>query len=178
MSLTAQAGGDVSTSLPLFGNVHLSYAKGGFYTPAKSEFAGRVNMTSKNYDLSCETLTFLFGTPKGKAAGRPVLTRATAKPAAGAQIVADVRRPDALHPLDSQAFHVVADQAVYVPENSRPGGVRVDFTGHVHVTTTAGFLTGPSDTTTDHFTLWLGKGDDYPQFETGPAEISATPAKQ
>ncbi len=178
LPLPAQTGGGTSTSLPIFGDVHLSYTKGGLYTPTKSQVSGQVKMTSENYDLFCETLTFLSDTPKGKADGRPALTRATAKPAAGGQVIADVRRPDAKNPADRQTFHILADQAVYVPEPSRPGGVRVDFTGHVRVTTTAGFLAGPSGTKTDHFTLWLGKGDDYPQFETGPAEISATPAQQ
>ena len=168
----------------------MTYTKGGVFntTTGYAQVAGRVRMTSKDYDLSCETLTFLSEKPKGKAGGRPALVKVTAEPAAGAQVTADVRRPDSLppdapapdesRPSGGQAFHVVADHVAYVPENTRPGGVRVNFTGHVRVTTTAGFLSGPSVTTTDQATILLGQGDDYPQIETGPAHITATPAQQ
>lgn len=173
-SLRAQSG--AGPAAPIFGDVKMTYTKPGVWTPTYALFPGHVRMTSKNYDLSCETLTILSA--KGQAGGRPVVTSVTAKPAAGGQVAADVRRPDALNPLNSQAFHVLADRAVYIPERSRPDGVRVDFTGHVQVITTAGFLDGPSVTKTDRFTLRLGQGDDYPQIETGPAEITATPAQQ
>jgi len=171
-SLPAQSGARTSATLPVFGNVHLQYTKGGSYTPTRAQVSGQVRLTSENYDLSCETLTFVSDKPKGKAGGRPALSRATAKPAAGEQVVADVRRP-----LEGQTFHVLADQAVYVPEPSRPGGVRIDFTGHVKVVTNSGFLAEPSVTTTDHATILLGQGDDYPQLETGPAQITATPVQ-
>lgn len=179
-SLAAQAGTATSLSVPLFGKVDLVYLTRGDFntTTGYGRAVGRVRLTSEDYDLSCETLTFLPEKPKDKAGGRPVLARVTAEPAAGAQVTADVRRPNALHPDEGQAFHIVADHAAYVPENLRPGGVRVNFTGHVQVTTTAGFLSGPSITTTDQAIILLGKGDDYPQIETGPAHITATPVQQ
>ncbi len=175
VSLPAQTGDDTPAA-PIFGDVKMTYTKPGVFTPTYIQVAGHVRMTSKNYDLSCETLTSL--SVRGKAGGRPILASVTAMPAAGAQITADVRRPDALNALNSQTFHVLADKAVYVPERSRPDGVRVDFTGHVQVVTTAGFLAGPSVTTTNRAVILLGRGDDYPQIETGPAHITATPIEQ
>jgi len=178
--LAAQAGAGASLSLPLFGKVDLVYLTSGNFntTTGYGRAVGRVRLTSEDYDLSCETLTFLSEKLKGKTGGRPVLARVSAEPAAGAQITADVRRPNALHPNEGQSFHVVADHAAYVPEYSRPGGVRVNFTGHVQVTTTAGFLSVPSITTTDQAVILLGQGEDYPQIETGPAHITATPVQQ
>lgn len=176
--LGAQDGTTTSASLPLFGKVDLTYSTSGDFntTTGYGRAVGRVTMTSEDYDLSCETLT--FRSEKPKAGGRPLLAEVTAEPAAGAQVTADVRRPDVLHPSDGQTFHIVADHAAYVPDRSRLNGVKIDFTGHVKVTTTAGFLSGPSVTTTDRATILLGKGDDYPQVETGPAHVTATPAQQ
>ena len=176
--LRAQAATATSTSLPLFGKVDLTYSKSGVFntTTGYARVAGRVTMTSQDYDLACETLT--FRSVKPKSGGRPLLEKVTLEPAAGAQVTADVRRPDALNPSNSQTFHVAADHASYVPDRSRPSGVKVDFTGHVQVTTTSGFLDGPSVTTTDRATILLGQGDDYPQIDTGPAHVTATPAQQ
>jgi len=170
-SLPAQSGARTSATLPVFGNVHLQYTKGGSYTPTRAQVSGQVRLTSENYDLSCETLTIVSDKPKGKSE-RPVLSRATAKPLPGAQIVADVRRP-----LEGETFHVLADQAVYLPEPSRPGGVRIDFTGHVKVVTNSGFLAEPSVAITDHATILLGQGDDYPELKTGAGNITMTPAQ-
>ena len=176
----AQAKTATSVSLPLFGKVDLDYSTSGSFntTTGAGQAVGRVRLTSEDYDLSCETLTFLSEKPEGKTGGRHALARVTAEPAAGGQVTADVRRPDVLHPDQGQAFHVVADHAAYVPDRSRPDGVRIDFTGHVQVTTTAGFLAVPSVTTTDNAVILLGQGEDYPQIKTGRAHVTATPAQQ
>ena len=171
LSAQGDAGKPASFSL---GRVNLDYKKPAKYRPGFAQFAGKVRMTSDNYDLSCETLTFLFDKTRGGAAGKTPLNKVDAEgdPAAGVQVVADVRRP-----LESQAYHVFADHAVYVPDKSRPNGVAMNFTGHVKVITTSGFLAGPSETTTDHATLLLGQGDDYPRLDTGPGHITFTPAQ-
>jgi len=176
--LGAQAVTTTSASLPLFGKVDLTYSTSGDFntTTGYGRAIGRVTMTSEDYDLSCETLT--FRSEKPRAGGRPLLAKVTADPAAGGQVTADVRRPDALNPSNGQTFHIVADHAAYVPDRSRPNGVKIDFTGHVKVTTTSGFLSGPSVTTTDRATILLGQGDDYPSVSTGPAHLTATPAQQ
>lgn len=171
--LSAQQEPDKPAAFSL-GRVNLDYKKPAQYRPGFAQFAGQVRMTSDNYDLSCETLTFLFDKAKGGAAGKTPLNKVDAEgnPAAGVQVIADVRRP-----LESQAYHIFADHAVYVPDKSRPNGVTMNFTGHVKVVTTSGFLAEPSVTTTDHATLLLGQGDDYPRLDTGPGHITFTPAE-
>ncbi len=178
--LAAQAGTATSLSLPLFGKVNLDYYTSGDFntTTGYGQAVGRVRLTSEDYDLSCETLTFLSDMPKGQIGRVPLLARVTAEPEAGMQVTADVRRPDALHPDQGQTFHVVANHAEYVPDRSRASGVRIEFTGHVQVTTNAGFLASPSVTTTDRAVILLGQGEDYPQIKTGPAHITATPVQQ
>ena len=171
LSAQGDAGKPAAFSL---GRVNLDYKKPATYKPGFAQFAGQVRMTSENYDLSCETLTFLFDKTRGGAAGKTPLNKVDAEgdPAAGVQVVADIRRP-----LESQAYHVFADHAVYVPDKSRPNGVAMNFTGHVKVVTTSGFLAEPSVTTTDHATLLLGQGEEYPRLETGPGHITFTPAQ-
>ena len=52
-----------------------------------------------------------------------------------------------------------ADHAVYVPDNSRPGGGRMDFTGHAKMTVRAPeALAEPSVTTADHITSCWARG--------------------
>lgn len=180
-TLSAQSGTHTSTALPIFGKVDLTTGKSDL-SPTQSQLSDKVRLTSENYDLSCETLTLTSERPKDKNGkfGRPLLNRATARPAPGAQVIADIRRSDALHPENSQSYHILADLAVYKADDSRPSGVEVDFVGHVRVETNAGFLSGPSVTTTDHATVLLGRSDDdeFPRVETGPAHIVATPAQQ
>lgn len=182
--LPTQNDARASASLPIFGRSSLSYNKSGDFSPTlgEAQISGQVRLMSENYDLSCETLTIVSERPKDKngKSARPVFSRATAKPAPGAQVIADIRRPDALNPENSQAYHILADLAVYKADASRPAGVEVDFVGHVRVETNAGFLSGPSVMTTDHATVLLGRrGDDeYPRVETGPGHIVATPAQQ
>ena len=159
------------------GKVDFDFQKPAKYTPSGAQFAGHVQMTSENYDLACETLTFLFDKAKSKAKTTGLggnLQKVTAEhdPVTGAQVVADIRRP-----LEGQSYHILADQAVYVPDPTRPGGVTLNFTGHVKIITSSGFLAEPSVTTTDHATILLGSGANYPQLETGPGHITITPAQ-
>ncbi len=91
---------------------------------------------------------------------------------AGKQVDVHVRRP-----LQSEAYEILADHAVYLPDTSRPGYGQMDFTGHVTVNSRSGFLVGPSVATMDKATLLLGPGSEYPQLTTGPAHITLTPAQ-
>jgi hypothetical protein len=175
--LSAQNDAAPAGSALHFGQVNMSWLKSVKYTPTGAQFAGGVKMTSENYDLSCETLTFIFEKPSGKVKSGGIggaLSKATAEsnPATGAQVIADIRRP-----LEGQTFHVLADQAVYVPDKTRPGGVALHFTGHVQVITSSGFFAEPSVMTTDEATFLLGTGADYPQLNTGPGHITVTPAQ-
>ena len=177
-SVTAQNDAPAASNSALhLGKVDFKFQKPFHYTPTGGQFAGKVKMTSENYDLSCETLTFVMDQPKSKAkssgfGGAVRKVTAEGDSSAGTQVIADIRRP-----LESQAFHIVADLAVYTPDPTRPGGVTLKFTGHVVITTASGFLAEPSVTTTDYATLRLGTGEDYPQLETGPGHVTVTPAQ-
>ena len=82
-------------------------------------------------------------------------------------------------PLESQTYEIRSDHAVYTPDDTRPSGGKMVFTGHVTVITNSGFLAEPSVSTFDTkpVTVLLGQGDDYPQLETGPGHIVLTPAQ-
>lgn len=171
MPLPAQTDPNQSVSRVAVGKVEVDFQYGKL-TPGLWHLTGRVKMTTENYDLAGEDLKVIF--TNGKT-GTSALAKATAdgNPAAGVQVVANIRQP-----LQGQAYVITADHAVYTPDNSRPGGGAMKFTGHVKIVTKSGFLAEPSVSTTDHATILLGQDKDlYPQLETGPAHITLTPAQ-
>ena len=150
-------------------DVDFQYGK---LTPGVWHLIGRVKMTTENYDLTGEDLRIVFA---GGKAGASALIKATAdgNPAAGIQVHAAIRQP-----LQGQAYVITADHAMYLPDNSRPGGGAMTFTGRVRIVTKSGFLAEPSISTTDRATVLLGADTVlYPQLETGPAHITLTPAQ-
>lgn len=152
------------------GKVDVDFQYGNL-TPSLWHLTGRVKMTTEDYDLAGEDVKVYFAPGKTGASG---LKRATVdgSPAGGKQMVAHIRQP-----LQSQAYEIFADHAVYLPDLSRPGGGRMDFTGHVKVIADSGFLAEPSVSTTEQATILMGQGNDYPQIITGPAHITLTPAQ-
>lgn len=146
-------------------------AKSAQYRPGLVHLQGRVSITSEDYDLAGEDVKVYSTQP---SSGKPMLKNAVVEGdlAAGRQVIAHIRQP-----LQGQAYKIFSDHAVYTPDNARPGGGRMDFTGHVKVIANSGFLAEPSVTVTDHATILMGQGDDYPQIETGPAHIIITPAQ-
>ena len=130
-----------------------------------------VQLTSEQYDLTAEDVNALLGAAKGG----PKRVTATGSLAKKTQVDAHIRQD-----LSGEAFEIFADKAVYVPEAARPGGGRIDFTGHVKVIWQSAFLAEPSVSTFEDgqpVTVLLGQGADYPQLEAGPGQIIATPAK-
>lgn len=146
-------------------------ARSAQYQPGLLHLKGQVKMTSEDYDLAGEDVK-VFSTQG--AGGKPALKNAFVEGnlKAGQQVVAHIRQP-----LQGQAYEIFADHAVYAPDKSRPSGGRMDFTGHVKVIANSGFLAEPSVTVTDHATILMGQGDDYPQVSTGFAHIVLTPAQ-
>lgn len=146
-------------------------AQSAHYQPGLAHLKGRVKITSDDYDLAGEDVKVFTTLP---SRGKPMLKNAVVEGdlAAGRQVIAHIRQP-----LQGQAYEIFSDHAVYVPDKSRPGGGRMDFTGHVKVIANSGFLAEPSVTVTDHATILMGQGDDYPQIATGPAHIVITPAQ-
>ena len=139
----------------------------------RGRFSRGVRMTSAQYDLAAEDVTATQAPP---GSGHSGLAGATAEgsPAKKTQVIAHVKQP-----LQGEDFQVAADHAVYVPEYARPDGGRIDFTGHVTVVSRSGFLAGPApaDFGNGPVTVLLGQGDDYPQIQTGPGHIVATPTR-
>jgi lipopolysaccharide export system protein LptA len=171
-SLFAQGGAGSVASRTKLGRIEgdVQYSK---LTPDLWHFAGRIKITSQEYDLAAGDIKVFF--LPGKA-GRSTLDRATADggPATGGQVDVHIKRP-----LESQAYEIKSDHAVYTPDDTRPSGGKMVFTGHVIVVTNSGFLAEPSVSTFDTkpVTVLLGQGDDYPQLETGPGHIVLTPAQ-
>ncbi len=167
---TQKAGGTAHSRK--IGTVNISF--GGFLLIGnRGHFSEGVRMTSAQYDLAAEDVTATQAPPKSGHSG---LTGATAAGslAKKTQVVAHVKQP-----LQGEEFQISADHAVYVPEYERTDGGRIDFTGHVTVVSRSGFLAGPApaDFGNGPVTVLLGRGDDYPQIQTGPGHIVATPAQ-
>lgn len=158
------------TSSLKVGTVNLD-ARSAQLQPGLLHLKGQVKMTSEDYDLAGEDVKVFSSLGAG---GKETLKNAVVEGnlKAGQQVVAHIRQP-----LQGQAYEIFADHAVYTPDASRPGGGRMDFTGHVKVISNSGFLAEPSVSTTDHATILMGQGDDYPQVSTGPAHIVLTPAQ-
>lgn len=171
-ALSAQNGANKSTSGPRLGQIngHFEYSK---LTPSLWHFVGTLGITSEEYDLAAGDIKVFF--LPGKA-GRSTLDRATAdgSPATGGQVDVHVKRP-----LESQAYEIKSNHAVYTPDNTRLNGGKIVFTGHVTVIANSGFLAEPSVSNfeTKPVIVLLGQGDDYPQVETGPGHIVLTPAQ-
>ncbi len=140
--------------------------------PSLVHLIGHARVTSDDYDFYAADIK-LIGAPAGKAKS-PGLGEAVAEGGAmpGTQVIAHIRRP-----LDSVAFEIYSDRAVYRRDLSRPSGGVLTFTGQVKVITKSGFLAVPSVTTTDKAEILLGAGPDYPQLQSGPGHISLTPAQ-
>ena len=140
--------------------------------PGLWHLMGHANITSDDYDLRAAdiTITFAPGSKTGASGLRQAVAEGGAVP--GAQVIAHIRRV-----LQSEAYEIYADRAVYLPDRSRPSGGTMKFTGHVKVITKSGFLAEPSVSTFETATVLLGAGSAYPQVQTGPGHITLTPAQ-
>ncbi len=157
------------------GKVNLVWHTSAVYTPSGLTMKGQVQITSPGYDLSAETVTATL-TPTTKAGAAPTLTKAVAVAAPGKQVTADIRSTDAVTGKAKAAYHILADKAVYLPDAARSGYGKIDFTGHVQISTQSGFSIGPAIGTTDQATLLFGPDKTkYPQLETGPGRAVVTP---
>lgn len=166
------------------GRVDREWREGATYTPTGLDVRGRVRMTSRDYDLSAEDVTATLS-PPAVPGGPPTVQKAVARPAPGARVSADIRVPavagaSASEPKKAaEAYKILADKAVYLPDADRPGYGRLEFTGHVVVDAQAGFSVGPARTTTDHATVFFGPNDPddpkFPSVETGPGHLTLTP---
>lgn len=78
--------------------------------------------------------------------------------------------------LTASDVDFVADQAVYLPDASRPQGGSITFTGHVVMTVSNKLqLAGPSVSQMEKAVVLLGPRPDYPQVEASDVNGTATP---
>ena len=152
------------------GPVDLTYHKGAAFAGNQVRVMGDVHINSQTFAAQAETITvdLLRGSKSGAVGG---IGRAAMEPLAGHQVSG--RFQDI---AQGRNYQFQADHAVYVPDNARPGGGRIDLTGHVHVAVNAPIaLDGPLVTVTDHAVVLLGQGTQYPQVQTGAGHLTFTP---
>lgn len=149
-------------------------AKGGFdYAANRLRLFGTVHAQAEDYDLQAEVLTFTFSQNRGALAG------ATADGTASKQVSGLFQQAAA--DGTKRVIQVHGDHAVYRPEADRPGGGRMDFTGHVTVTVSdPKALDGPAVAVTEPLTVFLGRNEpgkpaEYPRVQGGPVQIELTP---
>ena len=153
------------------GTVNVDFQKATL-TPGLWHLMGHAKITSDNYDLNAADIkiTFAPGSKTGASGLRQAVAEGGAAP--NMQVIAHIRRP-----LESETYEIYSDKAIYLPDKTRPGGGRMNFTGHVKVITKSGFLAEPSVSTFDSATVLLGAGNAYPQIETGAGHITLIPAQ-
>ena len=159
------------TSKLSVGTVNVDFDKA-VLNPGLWHLTGHAKITSDDYDLAAADIkiTLAPGAKTGVSGLREAVAVGGTVP--GAQVVAHVRQP-----LQSAAYEIYSDRAVFLPDTSRPSGGAMKFTGHVKVITKSGFLAEPSLATTDEATVLLGVGPEYPSVSTGPGHITLTPAQ-
>lgn len=149
--------------------------QGGFnYTASRLRVFGSVHAQAENYDLQAETVTIALasGPRKNAIAGATADGTASKQVSGLFQQVADGAK---------RVIQVHGDHAVYRPEDDRPGGGRVDFTGHVTMTILdPKALHGPAVAVTEPLTVFLGrnapgKPPKYPAIEGGGGSLDVTP---
>lgn len=154
------------------GPVTISAGGGGELSGSALSLKGGVQLTSPNYDLQADHILVTLQ-QGGRKAGSPSIAKATAEgsPAKGTQVTGRFAQVDL-----ARTYKVRGDHAVYTPDTSRPNGGRIDFTGHVALTTIAPeALDGPFLMNSDHLTVLLGAGPQFPKFEFGPSTATFTP---
>jgi len=158
------------TSATRIGPVDLTYHKGAAFAGNQVRVSGDVRINSQTFAAQAETITvdLLRGSKSGAVGG---IGRAAMEPLAGHQVSG--RFQDI---AQGRNYQFQADHAVYVPDNARPGGGRIDLTGHVRLAVNAPIaLDGPLVTVTDHAVVLLGQGTQYPQVQTGAGHLTFTP---
>lgn len=171
--------------LPSITQGRLTWDKGVTYDIPHNtvQVTGNAAFVSSAYELHAETLTVVLasGNTKSKSTGKDNLTlpvtraSAAADLAAGKQVEGVVRQTAT--DGGTREVHFLADHAVFVAEGSRPGGGRIDFTGHVQMTVTdPKLLTGPGTLTAEHMWVLLGTGPDYPQVQGGSGQAAFSPS--
>ncbi len=152
------------------GPVNLTWQKGLSAIGNQVRVSGDVHLSSPTFAAQAETITvdLLRGSKKGAVGG---IGRASMEPLAHKQVSGQF---DDI--AQGRNYKFQADHAVYVPDNARPGGGRIDLTGYVRLAVNAPIaLDGPLVTVTDHAVVLLGQGSEYPKVETGAGHLTFTP---
>lgn len=171
LTLPALAAGQ--GNITKLGQVTITAGGGGELSGNALRLVGGVQLTSSEYDLQVDHILITLQ-KAGKKGSAPSIATATAdgNPAKGTQVTGRFEQVDL-----ARTYKVRGDHAVYTPDPARPGGGgQIEFTGHVVLTTIAPeALDGPFTMNSDHFTVQLGAGPEYPKFDFGPSVATFTP---
>ena len=154
------------------GPVNLSWTLPGDFSDDKLNLRGIVHMTSTSYDLQARSVVAIFN--KSNNGLEIAKATATGDPAKNVQVIGRFEAPE-----QGRTYLIDGDQAVYVPDASRKGGGRIDFTGNVAVTLQSPKdLSGPGIMKTDKATVLVGAGPEYPQVQFGAGTLTFTPLQK
>jgi hypothetical protein len=162
------------TSEFTLGGIHCSapgyHINLGTANPGAQLFGG-VTVKAPTYDLAAQTVT-IYGVPGTQTTVSKVV--ALGDPAHDRRVIGHFHQNGT-----DRIYDMVADQAVYVPDNSRPGGGSIDLTGHpvltVHMPDS---LAVPAPIVADHIVVLLGDGPDYPQIDGTNGQATFVPLHQ
>lgn len=152
------------------GPVTVSWGKGFSYAGSSLRGFGGVQMTSATFDMTAQTVTLELA--PAKTAGVSGLRRMTADGAAGKPVTGHFEQVEL-----SRSFHVQADHAVYTPAPGKSQNTgTIDFTGHVVLQMRdPAALDGPAVSHSEHMTVRLGAGPNFPQIDGDAGTLSFTP---
>jgi hypothetical protein len=164
--------GPVPTTSTKIGPVNLSWTMPGDFSDDQLNLRGVVHMTSTSYDLQARSLVALFS--KSNSGLEITKATATGDPAKNVQVIGRFEAPEG-----GRTYLIDGDQAVYVPDASRKGGGRIDFTGNVVVTLQSPKdLSGPGVMKTGQATVLVGAGAEYPKVQFGAGTLTFTPLQK
>ncbi|MGI4791406.1 MAG: hypothetical protein ACRYFS_21470 [Janthinobacterium lividum] len=168
------------------GKVNVDFQKATL-NPSLWHLMGNAKITSNDYDLIAADIkiSFMPGTKTKPSALSQAVAEGGVAP--NSQVLTHIRQllkstdpalKSSAKPQQSVSYEIFSDQAVYLPVRTRPGGGKINFTGHVKIITTSSSLTEPSISTFESASVLLGAGEDYPQIDTGAGHITLTPNEQ
>ena len=152
------------------GPVTVSWGKGFSYAGNSLRGFGGVQMTSATFGMTAQTVTLELAPTK--AAGVSGLRRMTADGGAGKPVTGHFEQIEL-----SRSFQVQADHAVYTPAPDKAQNTgTIDFTGHVVLQMRDPVaLDGPAALKSEHMTVQLGAGPNFPQIDGDAGALSFTP---
>lgn len=157
------------------GPVNVTWQKGFSFAGSSLTLTGNVQLTSPSFGLTGQKVTLDFAPTKGKTAapGASGLRRATAIGSATVPVTGHFEQT-AL----ARSFTVRAEKMVFTPAPAALKGETgtLDLTGGVVLTMRdPAALDGPAVSRSEHMTVRVGPGPDYPQIVGSAGTFTFTP---